>query len=122
MFARLCRDPAGCLVKPGGKRVGLANGFSESSEAEENGLENVLGIVRVIDHSTGGSEHHRTVACDQQFKGFAIVGRDEPLQQQCVVRWRGLIAQPTKVLLQSFWRSNGHARVPVERMRSSLIS
>ena len=48
--------------------------------AEVVRLEDILRIVGVSDQATGGSQHHGTVAGDQQLKGLAIIACNEALQ------------------------------------------
>jgi hypothetical protein len=109
-------------VKPCRKGAPLTDRFRQAGQAEKDGLEDILGIVRVIDQSTGGPQNHGAVAGDEPFKRLAIISRDEAIQQRGVFRRHGFIAQPAKVSLQPLDRSNGHASLLVGKRQTCLIS
>ena len=107
------------LVKPRRKRATSADRIRQPRETKKDGLEDILRIVDATDEPMGGSQHHRTVACDQQFKRPAILGRHEATQQHGVFRRRGFIASPVKLSLQPLDRIGGHASILVETTRTS---
>jgi hypothetical protein len=80
-------------VKPCRKSAPLADRFRQAGQAKKDGLEDILGIVAVIDQSTGGSQNHGAVARDQMFECLAIIGRNESIQQNGVFRRHGFLAQ-----------------------------
>lgn len=87
-------------MKPSRKSAPLPDRLRQAGQTEKNGLKDILGIVAAIDQATGGSQHHRTVAGDQQFKCLAIIGGNEAIQQHRIFRRHGFIAQSAKVALQ----------------------
>jgi hypothetical protein len=114
--------PARGPVQPGGKGASSTDRPGKPGQTEKDGLEDVLGVVRVGDQATGRAQHHRPVAGDQQLERLAIVGCNEAMQQHGVFRRHGFLAQPAKVALQRLDRANEHGSIPVGKIRPCMIS
>ncbi len=92
----LGRDPEGHSVKPGTERVSDPERARLADEHQESGLEGVVDIMRVAQHSLADAEHHRPVAfsqsCESGLRRFPLSCRE--YFQQMLVRQAARGSQP----------------------------
>jgi hypothetical protein len=60
----------GHAMEPRAERIAPANGIGSLHEDQERGLKGVLGVVSIPHQCATHTEHHRTVAFDQDTKGL----------------------------------------------------
>src|SRR5439155_23263691 len=72
------------LVQPTADRPAPADGAGLADERQESGLEGVLGILPVAEHSLADTEHHRSVPPDQHLERRLVALSSEALQKLCV--------------------------------------
>jgi hypothetical protein len=78
------RQPQSHAIEPSAHRVMPANGACPPSQQEKGGLEDILGVVLILEYASANCQHHASVATNQCRERLLVTLRDEAVHKRAV--------------------------------------